>query len=152
VNRPFHAALRVIAILWALPTTLIGALLLGLAVVTGGRACLVDGVLEAHGGWVGRALMRMPVARGGGAAMTLGHVVLGTSQSALDGTRAHEREHVSQCERWGPLFLPTYAVASLCALVSGGDPYRDNRFERAAFATANPADERARLAARGVIS
>lgn len=150
VNRPVQMLLRILATIWALPTTLVGLLLLGLAVVTGGRASLVDGVLEAHGGWVRWALARMPVGRGGGATMTLGHVVLGTSQAALAVTRAHERAHVSQCERWGPFFLPAYAIASLFALMRGADPYRDNRFEREAFAVANPADEdAARLASRG---
>ena len=74
--------------------------------------------------------------------MTLGHVVLGTTPTALALTRAHERVHVSQCERWGPLFLPAYAMASLWALLRNADPYRDNRFEREAFAVANPADGR----------
>ena len=45
-------------------------------------------------------------------ALTLGHVVLGVSQAALDDTRAHERVHVAQYERWGPLFLPAYLAAS----------------------------------------
>ena len=68
--------------IWALPTTFFGLLLLGLAVASGGRAARVHGVLEAHGGWV----------------------------------------------RW--------------ALRRNADPYRDNRFEREAFAVANPADGR----------
>jgi hypothetical protein len=41
---------------------------------------------------------------------------------------------VRQCERWGPLFLPAYAIASLSAWVRGRDPYEGNRFEREAFA------------------
>jgi hypothetical protein len=128
-------------LIWALPTTLVGSLLLGLTVMTGGRASLVDGVLEAHGGWVRRALMRLPVGRGGVAAVTLGHVVLGTDAAALVLTRAHERVHVAQCERWGPFFLPAYAMASLWALLRGADAYRDNCFEREAFAATDPAGE-----------
>lgn len=135
-RRTTRVLLRAAAILWALPTTLVGLIPLALAAVTGGRVSRVEGVLEAHGGWVRRVLMRLPIARGGGAALTLGHVVLGTSASALVVTRAHERAHVAQCERWGPLFLPAYAAASLWAWLSGGDPYRDNRFERAAHAAA----------------
>lgn len=142
---------RVFAALWALPTTLVGLLLLAIAVMTGGRAALVDGVLEAHGGWLRWALGRMPLGRGGIAAITLGHVVLGISPAALVATRAHERQHVSQCERWGPLFLPAYAIASLWALTHGAHPYRDNWFEREAFAAESRADEdAARLASRGV--
>ena len=45
--------------------------------------------------------------------MTLGHVVLGRSAAALAETRAHERVHVTQCERWGPFFVPAYAASSL---------------------------------------
>lgn len=137
---PLRTPLRVIAILWALPTTLVGLFLLAIALVTGGRAALVDAVLEAHGGCVGWVMRRMSPGRGGWAAVTLGHVVLGTDPSALLRTRAHERAHVAQCERWGPFFLPAYALASLWALTSGADPYRDNWFEREAFAVANPTE------------
>jgi hypothetical protein len=125
-------------VIWALPTTLVGALLLAVAVATGGRAALVNGVFEAHGGWIRRALGWLLRDRGGVAAVTLGHVVLGASRSALAVTRAHERVHVAQCERWGPFFLPAYAIASLRALLRGGDPYRDNAFEREAFSIADP--------------
>ena len=126
--------LRILAVAWASPTTLVGALALGLAVVTGGRVALVKGVLEAHGGWIRPLLARFPVGPGGVAALTLGHVVLGASPAALTATRTHERVHVAQCERWGPLFLPAYAMASLWALLRGRHPYRDNPFEREAFA------------------
>ena len=44
--------------------------------------------------------------------MTLGHVVLGLDRDALEWSRDHERVHVRQCERWGPLFLPAYLLAS----------------------------------------
>jgi len=145
VSRSLPPFVRALAILWALPTTLVGLLLLALARATGGRAALVDGVLEAHGGLVRRALMRLPLACGGDVAVTLGHVVLGTSASVLDATRAHERVHVAQCERWGPFFLPAYAIASLVARLRGADPYLGNRFEREAF---ERADARAAHAAR----
>jgi hypothetical protein len=65
--------------------------------------------------------------------MTLGHVVLGQDLFLLDATRAHERVHVRQAERWGPLFLPAYVIASVAALLRGGNPYRDNAFEREAY-------------------
>jgi hypothetical protein len=60
--------------------------------------------------------------------------VLGTSRAALDATRAHERVHVRQYERWGPLFVPLYLAASIWAAVNGGDAYYDNPFEREAWA------------------
>lgn len=133
-HRLTRALARVLVRFWALPTTLVGLLLLGIAVITGGRATRVDGVLEVFGGLVGRAMESMGAARGGIAAVTLGHVVLGASPAVLSQTRAHERVHVAQCERWGPLFLPAYLLASGWAWVRGRDPYRDNRFEREAFA------------------
>ena len=118
---------------WASPTTAVGLAAAGLALLTGGRARRVGGVLEAHGGLASPLLRRV-----GAAAMTLGHVVLAVDENAHDSCRDHERVHVRQCERWGPLFLPAYAAASLTALLRGGDYYRDNRFEREAYA-ADPA-------------
>lgn len=139
MHRSIRIPLRALAVIWALPTTLVGALAAGVAVATGGRAALVDGVLEAHGGWIRWALGRLLEGRGV-AAITLGHVVLGASAAALADTRAHERVHVAQCERWGPLFLPAYALASLWARLRGRDPYRGNPFEREAFAVEVPGD------------
>lgn len=124
---------RWLALVWALPTTSVGLLLLVIAVSTRGRAARVGGVIEVHGGLVGWGLERLPFPRGV-AAVTLGHVVLGTSPAALIRSRNHERVHVVQCERWGPLFLPAYAAASLWAWLHGEHPYRDNGFEREAFA------------------
>ena len=66
--------------------------------------------------------------------MTLGHVVLGRDLMALNFSRAHERIHVRQCERWGPLFLPAYLLASAWLWLRGRDPYLDNPFEREAYA------------------
>jgi hypothetical protein len=51
----------------------------------------------------------------------------------MEACRAHERVHVRQCERWGIFFLPAYLGGSLWAAMRGGDPYRDNPFEREAF-------------------
>jgi len=65
--------------------------------------------------------------------MTLGHVVLGRDELLLDLTRDHERVHVRQCERWGPLFIPAYLLASLWVKLRGGRPYEDNPFEREAY-------------------
>jgi hypothetical protein len=117
--------------LWASPNTLIG---LALALAGGGRPRIFRGVLEAHGPGIRWLLERVTPARISVQALTLGHVVLGRDPDALERTRAHEAVHVLQYERWGPLFLPAYAVASLLAALRGRDPYRDNRFERAALA------------------
>jgi hypothetical protein len=119
--------------LWALPTTLIGLLLALLTKLSGGKVVVHTGVLEAHGGvgaWLLRHATPLP---GGAAAITLGHVVLAVDPFALDFTRDHERVHVAQCERWGPLFIPAYGIASLVALARGKHFYRDNAFEVQAY-------------------
>jgi hypothetical protein len=117
------------AYLWSAPTSLLGLFFLHTTLLTGGRARVVDGVLEIHGGLTTFFLEKCTLLPGGVSAMTLGHVVLGRDPSALDRTRAHERIHVSQCETWGPLFLPAYGLASALAFLRGKDPYLDNRFE-----------------------
>ena len=118
---------------WALPATMLGLLVAGLAWPRG-RVRVVDGVLEAHGPWLGWALTTCVPLSTGAAALTLGHVVVGRDEHALERTRAHERVHVRQYERWGALFLPAYLVASVYATLSGGHYYFDNAFEREASA------------------
>jgi hypothetical protein len=115
--------------LWAFPTTLLGLFFLHPTLLTGGRARVVNGVLEIHGGLTSWFLEKCTLLPGGASAMTLGHVVLGRDEASLDRTRAHERIHVSQCETWGPLFLPAYGIASALAFLRGKDPYLDNIFE-----------------------
>jgi len=132
-------AIRPLIYLWVFPTTAVGLLFLLPTLVTrGGRAQWIAGVLEIHGGFTAWFLNRatrlwMP---GGAAAMTLGHVVLGVDAATLARTRAHERVHVRQCERWGPLFLPAYLLLSLIQWCHGRDAYYDNPFEREAYAQA----------------
>jgi hypothetical protein len=123
--------------LWALPTTAIG-LCLGAPALLSRRGGMqwVDGVLEFHGGFVEFFLRDCTFLPGGASAMTLGHVVLGRDRTSLEWTRPHERVHVRQCERWGPLFLPAYGLASALAWCRGADAYRGNRFEREAYAIA----------------
>jgi hypothetical protein len=108
--------------------------------VTGGKAALVHGVLEVHGGAAAFVLRHLVLLRGGASAMTLGHVVLGRDRECLAWTRAHERVHVRQYERWGPLFLPAYALGSVLALARGRHYYRDNPFEREARSAEPPID------------
>ena len=123
---------RFLLYLWASPTSLLGLFFLHPTILTGGRARIVDGVLEIHGGIASFFLARCTLLPGGASAMTLGHVVLGRDDYSLDVTRPHERVHVQQCERWGPLFLPAYGIASLSALLRRKDPYLDNFFEQEA--------------------
>ena len=124
--------IRALAYLWAFPTTLVGLAFLPSALWDGG-ARIVDGVLELHGRTISLILQRCTPLKGGASAMTLGHVVLGRDKASLDLTRTHERVHVRQCERWGPLFIPAYFAASFLVWRRGGQAYRDNPFEREAF-------------------
>ena len=124
---------RILVYLWVLPTTLIGLLFLVPALLSGGKIRVVQGVLELHGGLVRWFLCHCTLLRGGASAMTLGHVVLGRDEQLLNATRKHERVHVRQCERWGPLFLPAYLIAALITFLRGKRAYMDNPFEREAY-------------------
>ncbi len=121
--------LRVLLYLWALPVTLLGMLVAVIARSSGGTLLRLDGVLEASGGWPAWVLRRGFPFSGAVAAITLGHVVVGVSLAALSATRAHERAHVRQFERWGVLLLLLYPLAGVLAWARGGHPYRDNVFE-----------------------
>ena len=122
-----------VRILWPLPVTLFGAACAGVARLFGARVQLHSGVLEASGGPLTAVLQRMypPMSV---AAITLGHVVLAQDAEQLERTRAHERVHVRQYERWGFLFPLIYLAASGVALVQGREGYRGNVFEREAYA------------------
>jgi hypothetical protein len=126
-------ARRILGYGWAAPYTVLGMLLGCVALLAGGWWRTRAGVIEFSGGQAGRLLARLPKPFSF-CAMTLGHVVLGTDADTLDRVRGHEQVHVRQYERWGPLFLPAYLLSSLTQLLCGRRPYRDNRFEREAYA------------------
>ncbi len=110
---------------WAAPTTMVGLIAGALTLATGGRMQVRAGAMEFHGGfsrWLGRWW--------GFSAMTLGHVIVGLDEWALDLCRDHEQAHVRQVERWGGLFIPAYLAASLLAWSRGDHYYFDNWFER----------------------
>jgi hypothetical protein len=119
---------------WAFPATAVGILFVLLAWLSGGRARVVDGVIEVHGGLVTLFLRGGILGFTAASGRTLGHVILGLDQANLDSSRIHERTHVRQYERWGLLLLPAYLASSWSARRRGLDPYYDNRFEREAFA------------------
>lgn len=119
--------------LWAAPLSVSGLAIAGISRVTGGGVSLVTGVVEAHGGWPGRLLPHLGVGVRP-AAITIGHVVMAVDQDTLERTRNHERVHVAQAERWGILFPLAYLMAAGAALLRGGHPYWDNRFEQEARA------------------
>jgi hypothetical protein len=117
---------RILARLWASPMTLIGLVVGGFTLITGGGGQLKCGVWEFYGGFARSFLTWRLV---GAKAMTLGHVIIGRDRICLDNERDHERAHVRQAEIWGPLFLPAYLAASAVAFMTGRDYYNDNWFE-----------------------
>ncbi|MGB7157034.1 MAG: hypothetical protein WBD40_03140 [Tepidisphaeraceae bacterium] len=124
---------RPLVYLWVLPTTTVGLIFVLPALLTGGNVQRVAGVLEVYGGLVALFLRYCTPLRGGASAMTLGHVVIGRTRDLLEFTRSHERVHVRQAERWGPLFIPAYFFFSAVVFFRGGRAYEDNPFEREAY-------------------
>ena len=118
-------SLRLARYIWASPTTAVGLCAGILTLCTRGRVQRRQGALEFHGGF-SRWLAR----RWGFSAMTLGHVIIGHDEWALDVCRDHEQAHVRQVERWGMTFIPAYLAASVLAWGRGEHYYFDNWFER----------------------
>ena len=145
------ALLRVARYLWASPNTLLGLVFVPIALLPAVRRArprwrrlgapprvrLIEGVLEVHGPWIGILLQRFVPIAGGALAMTFGHVVVGRDAQALEVSRAHERVHVRQSERWGPLFIPAYLLASVWAWFRGRGAYEGNVFEVEAYRCAD---------------
>lgn len=122
---------RIVCRVWASPYTLVGLTIGLLGLPWGGCVRRVNGVWECHGPLVRRLLDRLPLKQV--QALTLGHSVLGRSEAALEWSRDHERVHVAQFERWGPLMGPAYLGCSLMLWLRGRDWYRENPFEREAY-------------------
>ncbi|MFO1396471.1 MAG: signal peptide prediction [Burkholderiales bacterium] len=135
--------IRALRYAWAAPATLVGLASAAVAMGAGAHARRVDGVLEIGGGRVGR-WMRPHAGVLRFSAITFGHVVLGRDDATLARLRAHEHVHVRQYERWGVLFFPLYLASSAWQWARGRDAYRDNRFEKEAFAEAARAEVRSR--------
>ncbi|MEX1167329.1 MAG: signal peptide prediction [Hydrogenophaga sp.] len=106
-----------------MPNSVVGLLLGLLMIPLGARLRVLGGVIEIA------ALPDAPRRPWPFSAITLGHVIVGTHPQALERLRAHERVHVRQCERWGPLFLPAYLLAGAWQWVRGRRAYWDNPFE-----------------------
>ena len=117
--------------LWTGPWSLVGLVL----ALTFDSRRITHGVLLAEGArWPRRLGWRYR-------AVTLGHVVLCVDE-ADERLLDHELVHVRQYERWGPLFVPVYAAASVVAKARGGRAYADNHFEAAARASAGAQQRR----------
>jgi hypothetical protein len=135
--------LKLVKMLWALPCTLVGLLLATPVWAAGGRARWHRGALEvthrASDARCGRLARALPF-RG----IVFGHVILAVTREELDAIGPHERVHVRQYERWGPLFFPAYVASSLWQLARGLDPYWHNHFEVQARARARASEPASR--------
>lgn len=128
-----RTVLSILQYVWAFPSTLIGLVIGGLGLLTGGHVQRQGAVFEFYGGSVRWMLESFPNQV---MAMTIGYTVMGVTDAALDIARDHEMVHVAQYGRWGPLFIPAYVIGSLWAKFKGGRAYRDNPFEVEAYAKA----------------
>jgi hypothetical protein len=61
--------------------------------------------------------------------IVFGHVIIAVTQDELAAIGPHERVHVEQYERWGPLFFLAYVASGLWQLLHGRSPYWYNHFE-----------------------
>ena len=130
--------------LWPLPITLVGLALAGIIKASSGDCRRISNALEASNGAASRLLWLMnPWANI--EAITLGHVIIARDVATAERLRAHEHTHVRQYERWGVIFPFAYLAASAIAVLKGGDAYRDNVFEREAFAVQSVEETRIKL-------
>jgi hypothetical protein len=124
----------VLGILWALPLTLVGALLLMLPVILlRGRADVVTRptpALIVRGPFADFLLEHHPF--GAMSAMAIGHLVIAQRQGLTPQILTHELAHVRQAATWGIVFPFAYLAASAWAKLHGEDAYWSNRFEIAA--------------------
>ena len=127
-----NVPVRLLAIIWASPYTLMGLLLGLIGICTGGRTRIRGHVIEFYGGGVKWLLRWFPNGQFT-MAFVLGHTILGRTDAALDISREHELVHVRQFERWGLLMGPAYLGCSLVLWLMGRKPYHDNPFEREAY-------------------
>jgi hypothetical protein len=128
--------LRLALLVWVSPNSLLGIMVGMVGLISGGRVQVRCHCLEFYGGLVTWLLNLLPPQ--GVLAMTLGHIIIGQTPSGLALCREHERVHVRQYERWGPLFIPAYLACSVYLWLQKRDPYRENPFEIEAYAIADP--------------
>jgi hypothetical protein len=123
-----------LGILWALPLTLLGALLVVLpTLLLRGRIDVVmhpTPALLVRGPLADRLLEHHPF--GAMCAMAIGHIVIAQRQGLTARILTHELAHVRQAAHWGFVFPLVYIAASVWALLHGEDAYWNNHFEIAA--------------------
>jgi hypothetical protein len=123
--KQWHGIVRV---LWASPCSVVGLALAVIPLLGGGRARWQSGALEItyreSKALCGKLARRLPF-RG----IVFGHVILAVTRDELHSIGPHERVHVQQYERWGPVFFLAYGASSLWQLFCGRRAYWDNHFE-----------------------
>lgn len=122
---------KLVKLLWAAPCSAVGLILAAFPLALGGKARWSAGALEVTyrqaESSCGKLARNLPF-RG----IVFGHIILAVTDEELQRIGLHERVHVEQYERWGPLFFPAYAASSVFQLIRGRNPYWDNHFEVAA--------------------
>lgn len=131
----FKFLLKLLAVIWALPNTLLGSVVGLIGLPIGGEVRFVDGAIEFHGSLIRTILGWFP---NNICAITLGHSILGIDSQSLEIAREHEHVHVRQYERWGPFFIPAYLLSSLVLKLKGKNAYYDNPFEVEAYSLSSP--------------
>lgn len=120
--------LKLAKLFWAAPCSAVGLVLAAVPLAFGGKAKWSAGALEVtyrqRESGCGK-LARMLPFRG----IVFGHVILAVTEEELQRIGPHERVHVEQYERWGPLFFLAYGASSLLQLLRGRSPYWYNHFE-----------------------
>jgi hypothetical protein len=130
---------QILRYIWASPNTLAGLLVVAVAICSGGQAQIRAGVIECHGGLVGRFLCLSFI---NAAAMNLGHVIVARDLRYLNACRKHELAHVKQAEQWGPLFGITYVMCGIVAALRGRRFFQDNWLEQQALKSGGEVDLR----------
>jgi hypothetical protein len=132
--------LEIVSLLWASPCSAVGLVLACIPLLAGGSARWSSGALEVtyreSQAACGKLARKLPF-RG----IVFGHVILAVTREELRTIGPHERVHVQQYGRWGPLFFFAYGASSLWQLMRGRSAYWDNHFEiqaRALSARAQP--------------
>ena len=120
--------LKVVKLLWAAPCSAVGLLFAAVPLLLGGKGAWRHGALEVtyrrNQASCGKLAHALPF-RG----IVFGHVILAVTDEELFRIGPHERVHVEQYERWGPLFFLAYPLSSLWQILHGRSPYWDNHFE-----------------------
>ena len=119
---------EIMRLLWASPCSAVGLVLACIPLLAGGRARWSSGALEVtyreSRAACGKLARRLPF-RG----IVFGHVILAVTREELRVIGPHERVHVQQYGRGGPLVVVAYGASSLWHLIRGRSAYWDNHFE-----------------------